>query len=301
MPRAAKPLTINGIHLNEEGDRKLAAVIDTALFGSAAPPRESAQLEKIRQAVLDKNFHWFNRYRATDGFSVFGGRADLKFTNGQTNRVVAQRELEVLDVMTANRDPKIWAAAQGKDYTVDDSNTPPFIPVVTNKPGAGPHGAHLFLGGEEAISKMTVAEGMKINLFASEEKFPELVSTQQMQFDAKGRLWCTAWPSYTHWKPKDEMNDKLLIFEDSDGDGKADKCTVFAGQLHNPTGFEFWNGGVIVAMAPDILFLKDERGRPGGRPRADRRQAARCARRAGATVGEPTSGAGRSGSEPATG
>ncbi|HVR85600.1 MAG TPA: PVC-type heme-binding CxxCH protein, partial [Planctomycetota bacterium] len=255
-----KPLTINGIHLNEEGDKQVAFAIDKALFADPAPARESAALEKIRRAVLDKNFHWYNRYRATDGYSVFGGRADLKFTGGQTNRVVAQRELEILDEMTANRDPNIWAAAQGKDFKVDDSNTPPFIPVITNKPGTGPGGAHVFLGGEEAIEKMTVAAGMKVNLFASEEKFPELVGTQQMQFDAKGRLWCTAWPSYTRWKPKDEMNDKLLIFEDTDGDGKADKCTVFADHLHNPTGFEFWNGGVIVAQAPDLLFLKDTDG-----------------------------------------
>jgi len=256
----SRPLTINGIHLSDEGYRLVAGAIDRALFGEPVPARESAALEKIRQAVLDKNFHWFNRYRTTDGYSVFGGRADLKFTDGQTNRVVAQRELEILDEMTANRDRKVWAAAQGKEFQVDDSNTKPFIPVVTNRPGAGPNGSHLYLGGEEAISKMTVAEGMKVNLFASEEKFPELVSTQQMQFDPKGRLWCTAWPSYTHWKPKDEMNDKLLMFEDTDGDGKADKCTVFADHLHNPTGFEFWNGGVLVAMAPDILFLKDTDG-----------------------------------------
>ena len=56
------------------------------------------------------------------------------------------------------------------------------------------------------------------------------------------------------------MNDKLLILEDTDGDGKADKCTVFADDLHNPTGFEFWNGGVLVAQAPDLLFLKDTDG-----------------------------------------
>ena len=56
------------------------------------------------------------------------------------------------------------------------------------------------------------------------------------------------------------MNDKLLIFEDTDGDGKADKMTVFADDLHNPTGFEFYNGGVIVAQAPDLMFLKDTNG-----------------------------------------
>src|ERR1043166_9327808 len=168
--------------------------------------------------------------------------------------------MEILDVMTANRDPKIWAAAQGKEFKVDDSNTPPFIPVITNKPGSGPNGTHVFLSGEEEISKMQVHPGMKVTLFASEEKFPELIKPQQMAFDTKGRLWVTAWPSYPHWKPKDEMNDKLLILEDTDGDGVAAKCTVFADHLHNPTGFQFWNGGVIVAMCPEILFLKDSTG-----------------------------------------
>ena len=257
---APRPLTINGVHLNDEGDKQVASVIDRALFKDPAPARETAELEKIRRAVLDKNFYWFHRYRTTDGYSIYGGRADLKFVQGQTNRVVAQREMEILDEMTANRDPKIWAAAQGKDLQVDDSKTSEFIPVTTNKPGSGPNGSHVFLGGEEAISKMKVAEGMKVNLFASEEKFPELIKPVQMAFDPKGRLWVATWPSYPHWKPKDEMNDRLVILEDGDGDGKADKCITFADKLHNPTGFEFWGGGVLVAVAPDIFFLKDTDG-----------------------------------------
>src|SRR5437660_3904060 len=56
------------------------------------------------------------------------------------------------------------------------------------------------------------------------------------------------------------MNDKLLILEDTNGDGKADVCKTFAADLSNPTGFEFWNGGVMVAQGPDILFLKDTSG-----------------------------------------
>src|SRR5947209_866031 len=56
------------------------------------------------------------------------------------------------------------------------------------------------------------------------------------------------------------MNDKSLIFEDTKGTGKADKVTVFADHLHCPTGFEFYNGGVLVAQAPDLLFLKDTDG-----------------------------------------
>jgi putative heme-binding domain-containing protein len=256
-----KPLTINGVHLNTRGNEAVARIIDRTLFaGEPEPKRDAKELEKLRQAVLDKNFYWFNRYRVLDGFNVYGGRAFEKYADKQSNYEDQQREMEVLDVMTANRDKRIWAVAQGKDLQVDDSNTPPFIPVKTNKPGPLPGGKHIFLSGEEAIQKMTVAKGMKVTLFASEKEFPELAKPVQMQFDAKGRLWVAAWPSYPHWKPKEEMNDKLLIFEDTDGDGKADKMTVFADHLHCPTGFEFYNGGVLIAQAPDLMFLKDTDG-----------------------------------------
>ena len=257
--KAAEPLTINGIHLNEQGNRVVAQIIDQSLFGEQATPLSATQLEPLREAVIDKNFYWFHRYQTTDGFNVHGGRSKLAYA-GISNLEVMQREMEVLDAMTANRDERIWAVAKGSDLNVDDTKTPEFIPVQTNLPGPNPDGSHIFLSGEEAISKMKTDQGLKVSLFASEEEFPELVNPVQMAFDTAGRLFVCAWPSYPHWKPKDEMNDKLLILKDTDGDGRADECVTFADKLHNPTGFEFWNGGVIVAMAPDILFLKDTDG-----------------------------------------
>ncbi len=255
-----EPLTYNGCHLNEQGNRLVAELIDRALFGPRSQPIDWTKLERLRQAVLDKNFHWFHRYRTTDGYNVYGGRSYLKYTDGISNRDVLQREMEILDVMCANRDRRIWAIAQGGDLEIDDSNTPPFIEVKTNKPGPGPNGTHIFLGGEEAISRMKTGRNLQVQLFASEEMFPELVNPVQMAFDTKGRLWVAVWPTYPHWKPKDPMNDKLLILEDTDGDGRADKCTAFADNLNNPTGFEFWNGGVYVAEGPYLLFLKDTDG-----------------------------------------
>jgi putative heme-binding domain-containing protein len=258
--QAKSPLTINGIHLTEEGNRQIAHVIDEALFGRRDGAVADESLERLRQAVLDKDFYWFHRYRTTDGYSSYGGRSYLKFVDDQTNREVMLRELEVLDDRANARDRRVWSVAAGGDSPVDDSGAPPFIPVKTNKPGAGPGGTHLFLGGEAAIEQMTLAPGMKVNLYASEEMFPELVNPVQMAWDTRGRLWVAAWPTYPHWKPDEEMNDKLLVLEDTDGDGRADRCHAWADGLHNPTGFEFWGGGVLVAMAPDLLFLKDTDG-----------------------------------------
>lgn len=262
------PHTINGIHLNANGESLVAAVAERGLFPNGPMiKRDAATLERIRTAVLDKNFYWYMRYRVTDGFSTYGERAFLKFSEGPggygdglSNYSVAQRELDVLDTLTANRDKVIWAVAQGKSAKADDSNLPEFIPVITNKPGPLEGGKHLFLSGEEAISKMTVHKNMKVELFADEKMFPELVKPVQMAFDTKGRLWVACWRTYPHWKPTEKMDDRLLILEDTNGDGKADKCTTFAGDIHNPTGFEFWNGGVLVAQGPDLLFLKDTDG-----------------------------------------
>ncbi|WP_197442624.1 PVC-type heme-binding CxxCH protein [Lignipirellula cremea] len=255
--REAKPLTINGVHLNERGNRVVGEAIAAAL--GAASDLDETLLEKLRQAVVDKNFYYFNRYQTTDGYNVHGGRSHKVYA-GVSNREVMMREMEILEAMATNRDQRIWALAQGQDLAVDDNDTPAFIPTPTNFPGPGKNGEHVYLSGEEALAKMKVAEGLKVELFASEEQFPELINPVQMAFDPQGRLFCCAWPSYPHWTPKDKMDDKLLILIDNDGDGKADECKTFADGLHNPTGFEFWGGGVLVAMAPDILFLKDTDG-----------------------------------------
>ncbi|NBV22793.1 MAG: cytochrome C precursor [Proteobacteria bacterium] len=260
---AKTPLTINGIHLSEEGNRQLAEVIAKALLGK--PVSASGSMESLRAAVLDKDDKWNNRYRARDGNDVFGGRSTLSFVDGQNNAVVLQHELTMLDVMTANRDQRVWARAQGKDVKIDDSNVPKPIPVISNVGGksksssAVKEGVLNYISGEEGIKRMAVAKGFEVNLFADEKKFPQLVNPVQLQVDGKGRLWAAVWHTYPKWEPLKPMNDALLIFHDDDGDGKADRVTEFA-KVQNPLGFEFWNGGVLVTCPPEIIFLKDTKG-----------------------------------------
>ena len=114
------------------------------------------------------------------------------------------------------------------------------------------------LSPEEFIKSCSVPPGFEVKLFADEKQFPELAKPVQLGFDGKGRLWVATMPTYPMWKPgQPKPSDKLLILEDTDGDGKADKCTTFYDKLHCPTGFEFWNGGVLVVDQPRLLFLKD--------------------------------------------
>jgi mono/diheme cytochrome c family protein/lysophospholipase L1-like esterase len=260
----ADPLTINGVHLNALGNRHLGEVIAKA-FGAKDLKATDAELESVREAVLDKNWHWHNRYRATDGNDIWGGRSTLTFVNNQSNAEVLQHELAMLDLMTANRDPKIWARAKGSDAKVDDSNVPAPVPVISNVGGgsksssAEKEGTLQYLTAEESITKMTVPKGFKVNVFADETKFPEIGNPVQMQVDGKGRLWVAAWKTYPKWEPLKKMDDSLVILHDENKDGVADRSTVFA-NVHCPLGFEFWNGGVIVTSQPDILFLKDTDG-----------------------------------------
>lgn len=260
---SSEPLTLNGIHLNARGYQKLAGIISQALLGK--PATDSAAMTDLYKRVEDKNWHWHNRYHATDGNDIWGSRSTLTFVDGQSNADVLKHELVMLDVMTANRDQAIWATAQGKEYVVDDSNVPAPVKVISNVGGgsksssAAKEGSIDYLSPEESMAKIKVPEGYQLNVFASEVQFPDLANPVQMQVDAKGRLWAASWNTYPKWEPGKEMNDSLMIFEDTDNDGTADTRKIFA-HVHNPLGFEFWNGGVIVTSGPDLLFLKDTDG-----------------------------------------
>ncbi|MCB1234862.1 MAG: cytochrome C precursor, partial [Verrucomicrobiae bacterium] len=199
------------------------------------------------------------------GNDIWGGRSGLKFVNGQTNADVLQHELLMHDVLTANRDAKVWARAAGKDLKVDDSNVPPPVKVISNVGGGSPsssaqkEGSTNYLGGKEAIAKMHIPDGYKIDLFADEKSIPGLINPVQLQVDTKGRLWAACWATYPKEEPLKEVNDALLILHDDNKDGVAERATEFA-RVHCPLGFEFWNGGVIVTSQPDILFLRDTDG-----------------------------------------
>jgi len=252
-------LTSNGSQLNEAGYQKFSTLLVDEIFGGSLKTKAS-QKEAVHAAVTEKNWMWHNDFKIPNGVHVFGRRYK---PFGPDNYPF---ELKKIREMTANRDQAIWKTLQGESYDLAkaDANTTPLPAIETNykiadkKEGRGPK---RYLYEEDALNTLKMAPGYKAELFASEKDFPDLANPVQLAFDNKGRLWVAVMPSYPHYKPGDEKpNDKLLILEDTDGDGKADKQTIWVEGLQLPTGFEFSPEGVFIAQGTNLKLFTDTDG-----------------------------------------
>ncbi|HVY69899.1 MAG TPA: PVC-type heme-binding CxxCH protein, partial [Verrucomicrobiae bacterium] len=147
------------------------------------------------------------------------------------------------------------AEANGKTYD---------FPIYKNKSsGRQLTGQHApattpALDPEESRKQFKVPPGFEVRLFASE---PEVVNPVAMTWDERGRLWVVELYEYPLGaKPGEKPRDRVKILEDTDGDGRADKVTVFTDGLNLATAIILGNGGVYVGQAPDLLFFKDTNG-----------------------------------------
>jgi putative membrane-bound dehydrogenase-like protein len=114
------------------------------------------------------------------------------------------------------------------------------------------------LGVKGSMERTQVPIDMRLELFASE---PDIMKPIAFAWDERGRLWVAETRDYPHGVVESgEGHDDIKICEDTDGDGKADKFTVFADKLNLPTSLVFARGGIVVAQAPRFLFLKDTDG-----------------------------------------
>jgi uncharacterized protein len=110
----------------------------------------------------------------------------------------------------------------------------------------------------ESMKHMVHPVDFEVKLFASD---PDIKRPICMNWDERGRLWIVESVDYPNeLKRKGEGRDRIVICEDTDGDGRADKFKVFADKLSIPTSFVFYRKGVIVMQAPDTLYLADNDG-----------------------------------------
>jgi len=120
------------------------------------------------------------------------------------------------------------------------------------------------LSPSEAVKRIRVPEGFQVTLFAGE---PDVAQPIAFALDDRGRLWVAECYSYKEWKAG-EGHDRILIFEDTDGDGRFDERKIFADGIANLTGLQLGFGGVWILSAPHLLFIPDRDADdvPDGKP-----------------------------------
>lgn len=123
------------------------------------------------------------------------------------------------------------------------------------------------LSAERTAKEMQLPDGFRATVFAAE---PDVVQPMSFAIDGRGRLWVVECLSYPDWLPADKPGkDRVLILEDTDGDGRHDKSTVFIDNQRNLSGIALGFGGVYLLSTPEFLFIPDADGddKPDGPPK----------------------------------
>ena len=115
----------------------------------------------------------------------------------------------------------------------------------------------------EAAGKFTVPKGFNVTLFAGE---PAVVQPIAFTFDDRGRMWVVECLSYPQWRADGKGSDRVVILEDTDGDGVHDKRTVVLDNGSNLSGIEVGFGGVWLCSTPNLIFIPIKDDKPSGPP-----------------------------------
>lgn len=236
-------LTDNGLHLNEEGLRVVARLIAAQLGVSAS---EADDLTAMKEAIVEKNRLWFDCWRPANWSFVYGDRVTQMFGKPSVDAPSLRESFESHKPLIAKMDARIHALAKGRVEPV----IAPAAASVASLPSV--------LSPEQQMAAFTVAEGYEMNLFASEEQ--GVAKPTQFSWDERGRLYVACSPTYPQALPGVKPSDFILVLEDTDGDGKADKSTRFAEGLTMVQGVEPGDGGVYVCDFDQLLHLKDTNG-----------------------------------------
>ncbi|MGY8639491.1 MAG: DUF7133 domain-containing protein [Verrucomicrobiales bacterium] len=242
-------LTAQGIHLNDAGNEIIAKIVAVALGGTSEP--DAAHLREVKLASAAKHQRVAEVVRPKNGVVYFGVRARPEEYADEMPRYHEMIRLAEAIVHDLAKNPQSKFAAQEK----------PSLPPMAEKPGRDDGDrTGIIKSVAEQQAEFKVADGYEVNLFASEEQFPELRNPVQIAFDGRGRLWVVTMPSFPHTVPGLTPPDKILILEDTDHDGKADKVTTYMEGLDALDGIAFHHKGVIISEQPRLWMTHDSDG-----------------------------------------
>jgi len=257
-------LTINGIHLSEYGDWAVSQMLAAALglVRTIPPPQSEANdnSESFRRLIYEKNYNFFIRWRGPNAEYIHGERKQFPGADR------LPEEMQVYDSLIVDYDERIWRAEKPSPNEIW-SSLPASTPIWFPTPGWSPPddeaypetetwGGPPLLSEEDALRSFTLAPGYSINLFASEKNFP-IANPMALAFDNEGRLWVANTPTWPQPIPGRQPDDSVVILEDVDKDGRADKHTIFIDNLNMIHGFALGNGGAYISQAPNLIFVAD--------------------------------------------
>ncbi len=249
--RSSVALTSNGIHLHEAGHAMVARILAVALAGEKAASVDAARLKEVAAAASQLAYYTAEVVRPKNGVLYYGVRK-------RPEERAAEMPLYLKRIEKA--DALVHELARHSSAKFSEA---PFLslaplPPVT-KPGYN-RGVGVVKSPSEMQKDLKVADGYALNLFASEEQFPELRAPVQIAFDARGRLWVVTMPSFPHTVPGQPQEDRIIVLEDTDRDGKADKCTTFAEGFDALDGIAFTEHGVLIGEQSRHWLMRDTNG-----------------------------------------
>jgi len=240
-PANAPRLTDNGVHFNETG----LAIVAEEIAGKLGATKPASDLTDLRGAIAEKNRLWFDCWRPANWSFVYGDRISQRFGKPGGDEPSLRESFENRKPLIAEWDGKIQALARGEKVS-----PPPAAAEPVKAPDV--------LSPEEQLAGFTIAEGYEINLFAAETE--GVIKPTQFSWDEKGRLYVACSSTYPQTIPGAKPSDFILVLQDTDGDGKADKSHRFAEGLTMVQGVEPGDGGLYVCDFDRIIHLTDTDG-----------------------------------------
>ena len=208
---------------------------------------QADQVEELRRTIVEKNRQFFHRWRPENETYLFGFR---KHEQGQN-----AKEIPMFDPIIAEYEAKIIELRQPRPRKFELK--PSVADVAAKAKATSSISGVAVAAQQQPRPEFTVAPGFEVSLWAEN---PLLAKPIQMNFDTMGRLWVASSEVYPQIAPGEKANDKVIILEDTQGKGVADKATVFADGLLIPTGVEPGDGGVYVGQSTQLLHFKDTDG-----------------------------------------
>src|SRR5690625_1269910 len=250
--REGRKYTINGVHLNDAGYKWVGEGMAKSLGLPVTKWVEEEEFINLKEIIDYKNEQYFHFYRPVN-WEYIQGRRKEPWVQPPGGPISFPSEFEKLAEMVDELDQLIWKKCEGNDIVHLKA-----AEKILNEPDISVEAA---IGNFEIPSpdQFNLPEGFEINIFASEVDF-SLHNPVKMTFDPDGRLWVSTMPSYPHYLPGKQPDDKIVVLEDTAGEGMADRETIFADGLYMPLSFELGKGGVYVSQPPNMWFMKDTTG-----------------------------------------